>query len=185
MADAPRLKSMYKDSYAKALQAEFKLKNINQAPKLEKIVINVGLGRAKDDKRLLEVATNTLRKISGQQPVATVAKASIAGFKLRAGSQIGLKVTRRGDREYGFADRLSNLVLRRRRDPHGVSPKSFDNQGNYSLGINEQSVFPELTFEDTATPHGLEVVFVISGRGKKHSRALLEKLGLPFEKENR
>ncbi|MBI2285295.1 50S ribosomal protein L5 [Candidatus Saccharibacteria bacterium] len=177
-----RLKALYQEKYASALKDELKLKNINQAPRLEKIIINAGLGRAKDDKRLLEVATNTLRKISGQQPVRTTARASIAGFKLRAGSQVGLKVTLRGDRMYEFADRLISLVLPRLRDFHGVSPKSFDSQGNYSLGLGDQSVFPELTFEDTATPHGLQVVFVISNLGKEHSRALLEKLGLPFEK---
>lgn len=177
-----RLKALYQDKYAGDLRDELKLKNINQAPRLEKIIINAGLGRAKDDKRLLEVATNTLRKISGQQPIRTTARASIAGFKLRAGSQVGLKVTLRGDRMYEFADRLISLVLPRLRDFHGVSLKSFDSQGNYSLGLSDQSVFPELTFEDTATPHGLQVVFVISNQGKEHSRALLEKLGLPFEK---
>jgi len=180
----PRLKALYKE-YAFALKDELNLKNISQVPKLEKIVINAGLGRAKDDKRLLEVAANTIRKISGQQPIKTAAKSSIAGFKLRAGNQIGLKVTLRGDRMYEFADRLINLVLPRLRDFHGVSSGSFDAQGNYSLGLSDQSVFPELTFEDTATPHGLQVVFVISNQGKEHSKALLEKLGLPFEKENK
>lgn len=177
-----RLKAIYNDKYAKELKDELSLKNINQAPRLEKIVINVGLGRAKEDKRLIEVASNTLRKISGQQPVTTTAKASIAGFKLREGSQIGLKATLRGDRMYEFADRLINLVLPRLRDFHGVSPKSFDNQGNYTMGLSDQSVFPELTYEDTATPHGLQVIFVISNLEKAHSKALLEKLGLPFEK---
>lgn len=184
-AYSPRLKALYTDKHAKVLKDELGLKNINDVPRLEKIVINAGLGRAKDDKRLLEVATNTLRKISGQQPIRTTAKASIAGFKLRAGSQVGLKVTLRGGKMYEFADRLINLVLPRLRDFHGVSPKSFDSQGNYSLGFSDQSVFPELTFEDTATPHGLQVVFVISGHGAEHSKALLEKLGMPFEKESK
>lgn len=178
----PRLKTAFRDKFSKELADELKLANVNQVPRLEKIIINAGLGRAKDEKRLLEVAANTMRKISGQQPIITTAKASIAGFKLREGSQVGLKVTLRGDRMYEFADRLINLVLPRLRDFHGVSPKSFDKRGNYSLGLSDQSVFPELTFEDTATPHGLQVVFVISGRGHEHSRALLEKLGLPFEK---
>lgn len=182
---APRLKALYRDKYAKELKEGLKLKNIHEVPRLEKIVINVGLGKAKDDKRLLEVATNTLRKITGQQPITTTAKSSIAAFKLREGSPIGLKVTLRGDRMYEFADRLINLVLPRLRDFHGVSPKSFDPHGNYSLGLPDQSAFPELTFEDTATPHGLQIVFVISGKGPEYSRALLEKLGLPFQKENR
>lgn len=181
----PRLKALYKDKYAKELRKELKLKNIHEVPKLEKIIINVGLGRAKEDKRLLEVATNTLRKITGQQPITTTAKASIAAFKLREGTPIGLKVSLRGDRMYEFADRLINLVLPRLRDFHGVKPDSFDPEGNYSLGLPDQSAFPELTFEDTATPHGLQIVFVISSYGPEHSRALLEKFGLPFEKENR
>lgn len=179
---SPRLKTQYREKYSKELKDELGLKNINQVPRLEKIVINIGLGKAKDEKRLLEVAANTLRKITGQQPVETVAKSSIAGFKLREGSRIGLKVSLRGDRMYEFADRLINLVLPRLRDFHGVSHKSFDKNGNYSLGLSDQSVFPELTFEDTATAHGLQVVFVVSGQGPDHSRALLEKFGLPFEK---
>jgi large subunit ribosomal protein L5 len=184
-AAVPRLKAQYNQKYAKELMKELNLSNINQVPRLEKIIINSGLGRAKDDKKVLEVASNTLRQISGQQPVKTNAKASIAGFKLREGSQVGLKVTLRGDRMYEIADRLINLVLPRLRDFRGVSAKAFDKQGNYSIGLSDQSVFPELSFEDTATPHGLQVVFVISGQGPAHSRALLEKLGLPFEKEQR
>ena len=184
-APTPRLKTQYGQKYSQELMLDLGLKNINQVPKLEKIIINAGLGKAKDDKRILEVAENTLKKISGQQPVKTVAKGSIAGFKLREGSQIGLKVTLRGDRMFEFADRLINLVLPRFRDFHGVNPRSFDKQGNFSLGFSDQSVFPELTFEDTATPHGLQVVFVISGRGPDDSKVLLEKLGLPFEKENK
>lgn len=179
---AARLKNFYHDNYRHDLKQELNLKNINQVPKLDKIVINVGLGKAKDDKRLLDVASNTISKITGQQPVLTKAKGSIAGFKLREGVPIGLMVTLRGDRMYEFADRLINLVLPRLRDFHGVNHQSFDKQGNYSLGFNDQSVFPELTFEDTATPHGMQVVFVISGQGQAHSKALLEKMGLPFEK---
>lgn len=157
-----RLKALYNSEIAAQLQKELKLENANQVPKMEKIVINVGLGRAKDDKKLMEVATNTLRKITGQQPIETTARMSIASFKLREGNKIGLKVTLRGQRMYEFADRLINIVLPRLRDFHGVSEKAFDKQGNYSLGITEQSVFPELTFEETTTPHGLQVVFVIN-----------------------
>lgn len=178
-----RLKAAYKSQYAPELQKDLKLANAHQVPRLEKIVINVGLGRAKDDKKLMEVATNTLRKITGQEPVQTTARLSIASFKLREGNKIGLKVTLRGDYMYEFADRLINIVLPRLRDFHGVSAKAFDKQGNYSLGLTEQSVFPELTFEETTTPHGLQVVFVIKSNGQADSRALLEKFGMPFEKE--
>jgi large subunit ribosomal protein L5 len=178
-----RLKADYDQKLLKELQNELKLKNPHQVPKLEKIVVNVGLGRAKDDKKALEAATNTLRKITGQQPVETVAKNSIAGFKLREGNKIGLKVTLRGERMYEFLDRVINLVLPRLRDFHGVSAKAFDQQGNYAIGFIDQSVFPELSFEETTTSHGLQVIFVINAKDKVQSRALLEKFGLPFEKE--
>lgn len=180
-----RLRDQYNNQIAKELQKELELKNFHQVPRLEKIVINVGLGRAKDDKRAMEVATNTLVKITGQQPMQTTAKKSIAGFKLREGNKIGLKVTLRGDRMYEFADRLINIVLPRLRDFHGVSAKAFDKGGNYSLGMTDQSTFPELTFEETTTPHGIQINFVINSEGPAHSRALLEKFGIPFEKENK
>jgi large subunit ribosomal protein L5 len=177
-----RLKAMYYDSVIKELKDELKLANINQVPKLEKIVVNVGLGKAKDDKKVLEVATNTLRKITGQQPIQTKAKKSIASFKLREGNVIGLKVTLRGDKMYEFMDRFINLILPRLRDFHGVSAKAFDKSGNFSVGITEQSVFPELKFDETTTPHGLQAVFVINAHNPEHSRLLLEKFGMPFEK---
>ena len=177
-----RLKTLYNDKYAVELQKELKLANVHAVPRLEKIVVSSGLGRAQDDQRLLEVAANTLRKITGQQPISTTARMSIASFKLREGSKIGLKVTLRDERMYEFADRLINVVLPRLRDFHGVSGKSFDKQGNYNLGFTDQSVFPELTFEDTTTPHGLQVVFVIKSKDPAQARALLEKFGLPFEK---
>lgn len=179
-----RLKMLYNSKYSTELMKELGLKNINEVPRLGKIVINVGLGRAKDDKRLLEVGANTLRKITGQQPVDTVARMSIASFKLREGNKIGLKVTLRGERMYEFADRFINIVLPRLRDFHGVSAGSFDKHGNYSVGLADQSVFPELTYEETATPHGLQVVFNINAKQPEHARVLLEKLGLPFERNN-
>jgi large subunit ribosomal protein L5 len=178
-----RLRSQYKDVIAKELMAELKLVNSHQVPKLDKIVVNIGLGRAKDDKKMIEVATNTVRKITGQEPVQTIAKNSIAGFKLREGNMIGLKVTLRGDQMYEFADRLINIVLPRLRDFHGVSASAFDKQGNYSLGMTDQSVFPELTFEETTTVHGLQAVFVIDAHEQAHARALLEKFGMPFVRE--
>jgi large subunit ribosomal protein L5 len=177
-----RLKAEYNDKYAAELVKELGLKNKMQAPKIEKIVLNIGLGRAKDDKKMMEVATNTLRKITGQQPVETVAKKSIAGFKLRDGNKIGLKLTLRGDNMYEFMDRLINIVLPRLRDFHGVKA-AFDKSGNFSLGLTEQSVFPELTFEETTTTHGLQAVFVIKCEEQAHARALLEKFGMPFEKK--
>ncbi|MBX4191132.1 50S ribosomal protein L5 [Candidatus Saccharibacteria bacterium] len=179
-----RLKRQYFDTIVPELQKELKLKNVFEVPRLEKIVINCGLGRAKDDKRLLEVAANTLRKITGQQPVETIAKQSIASFKLREGNKIGLKVTLRDQRMYEFADRFINIILPRLRDFHGVSPSSFDKQGNFSIGITDQSVFPELTYEDTATAHGLQVILNIKAKSPEHARMLLEKLGMPFERRS-
>lgn len=179
----PRLRVQYNDVIAKELLKELDLANPHQVPRLQKIVINVGLGRALTDKKMMEVATNTLRKVTGQQPIQTTAKNSIAGFKLREGNKIGLKVTLRGDKMYEFLDRIITVVLPRLRDFHGVSAKAFDAQGNFSLGMVDQSVFPELPFEETTTPHGLQAVFVIDCEEKAHSRALLEKFGMPFEKE--
>jgi large subunit ribosomal protein L5 len=178
----PRLKQDYNQELRKQLQEELSLANIHEAPRLEKIVINVGIGRAKDDKKLLEVAANTVRKITGQQPIELAAKQSVAGFKLREGNKIGMKVTLRGDRMYEFADRLISLILPRLRDFRGVSNTSFDKSGNYSIGLTDQSVFPELSYEETTTVHGLQAVFVIKAQQASHSKLLLEKFGMPFEK---
>lgn len=180
-----RLRTAYKDVYVTELEKQLGLKNVNQVPKLEKIVVNVGLGRAKDDKKVIEAATNTLTKITGQKPVETYAKKSIAGFKLREGNMIGLKVTLRGDKMYEFMDRVINIVLPRLRDFHGVSNKAFDKSGNYSIGFTDQSVFPELTFDETTTTHGLQVVFVINAKEPAHAKALLASFGMPFEKEEK
>lgn len=180
---APRLYKMYTTKYRTELESELGLGNINQVPALEKIVINVGLGRAKDDKRMFEVASNTLLKITGQKPQATYARMSIASFKLREGNKVGLKVTLRGPRMYEFLDRLINLVLPRLRDFHGVSNKAFDGQGNYAIGLQEQSIFPELSYEETAQPHGMQVIIVTTTENKIHSKALLSKFGMPFEKK--
>lgn len=180
-----RLKTLYLNQYVPELMKELSIENINQVPKLEKITLNIGLGRAKDDKKLLEVAANTLKKITGQQPVETIAKVSIASFKLREGNKIGLKVTLRGERMYEFLDRLVNIVLPRLRDFHGVKNTAFDRQGNFALGLTEQSVFPELSYEETTTPHGLQIVMTIRSHEPAHSRALLTKFGMPFEKEKK
>jgi len=181
---APRLKAMYKDTFVKELQAELKLGNVHQVPKLEKIVVSVGIGKNKDDKRYYEAVHNTLVKITGQAPVDRMAKKSIATFKIRAGlNRVGISVTLRGTRMYEFLDRFVNISLPRVRDFHGVSAKAFDASGNYNLGIVEQSIFPELTFEETQIVHGLQITFVISGGDAGYSRALLEKFGFPFEKQ--
>ncbi len=177
-----RLKRLYHDEVKRQLLTELKLKNLHQVPHLEKIVLNVGLGKAKDDKKLIEAAANTLTKISGQKPIPTVAKKSIASFKLREGNRIGLKVTLRDERMYEFLDRFINIVLPRLRDFHGVSLKAFDKSGNYSIGINDQSVFPELSFSETTTVHGLQVVLVVRAKSAEQAQALLEKFGMPFEK---
>lgn len=178
-----RMKTEYQTKYVAELQKELGLDNVMQVPKLEKIVLNVGLGKSKEDKKMIEVATNTLTKITGQKPVETYAKNSIAGFKLREGQKIGLKVTLRGDYMYEFMDRLINIVLPRLRDFHGVKANAFDKSGNFSLGLIDQSVFPELTFDETTTAHGMQAVFVVKCQEPAHSRALLEKFGMPFEKE--
>lgn len=178
----PRLKQLYIDKYVSELQKELGLKNANEVPKLERIVVNSGLGRAKDDKKLMEVATLTMTKVTGQKPIQTTAKQSIASFKLREGNKIGLKVTLRDQRMYEFLDRTINVVLPRLRDFHGVSNKAFDGQGNYSIGFSDQTVFPEINFDDAPVTHGLQVVLVIRAKKPEHARALLKKFGMPFEK---
>lgn len=177
-----RLGTLYRGQLAKELQDELKINNVHQVPKLRKIIVSVGLGRAKEDKKVIAAAENTLAKITGQKPIPTYARKSIASFKLRESQQIGLKVTLRGEHMYEFADRLINIVLPRLRDFHGVSYSSFDNQGCYHLGLVDQSVFAELSFEETSTVHGLQVSFVISQSDARSSQLLLHKMGMPFDK---
>jgi len=181
---APRLKALYKEKYVKELQAELSLANVHQVPKLEKITVSVGTGKNKESKAHIEAVKNTLTKITGQMPVEKLAKKSIATFKIRAGmgAPVGVMVTLRGARMYEFLDRLVNVSLPRVRDFHGVGVK-FDKGGNYNLGLNDQSIFTELSFEETQVIHGLQITFVIKNEDAAHSRALLEKFGLPFEKE--
>lgn len=181
----PRLKTLYQTKYVGELEKELNIDNVNNVPKLTKIVVSSGVGRNKDNKHYQEVVNNTLTKITGQKPVHRLAKKSIATFKIRKGmgAPVGQSVTLRGDRMWEFLDRLVNVAMPRIRDFHGVSAKAFDKQGNYSLGITEQSIFPELTFEETATLHGLQVTFAIKNGSSVASRALLDKFGFPFEKE--
>ncbi len=184
--DSPRLKALYKSTYAAELKKELGLANMHEVPKLQKIVVSVGIGKHKDDKRHHELVVTTLAKITGQQPIDRMAKKSIASFKIRAGmNRVGVSVTLRGARMYEFLDRLVNIAMPRIRDFHGVSAKGFDRRGNYNLGLVEQSVFPELTFEDTQVLHGLQITFVIQPSNAANSRALLEKFGVPFEKGDR
>lgn len=183
---APRLKALYNTQYAGELQAELGLDNIHQVPKLEKIVVSVGMGKFKEDKRFQETVINTLTKVTGQAPTKRLPKKSIAGFKIRAnmGAPIGALVTLRGARMYEFLDRFANIALPRVRDFHGVGLK-FDRSGNYNYGIADQSIFPELSFEETQLIHGMQITFSIENGNKTASRALLEKFGLPFEKESK
>jgi large subunit ribosomal protein L5 len=183
---APRLKRLYKEELVPHLQKQLGLRNIHQVPKLDKIVLNVGIGKHKDDKRHHEVVVNTLRKVTGQQPVDRMARKSIAAFKIRAGmNRVGVSVTLRDKYMYEFMDRLINVALPRVRDFHGVAGKAFDKSGNYALGIVEQSIFPELNFEDTQILHGLQVNFIINTQEPSHSKALLTAFGMPFEKEEK
>lgn len=180
---SPRLKEQFNTKVRELLKQDLQLKNTHQVPQLEKVVVSVGLGRGKDDKRLFEVATNTLAMITGQQPVETIARKSIASFKLREGNRVGLMVTLRGDRMFEFVDRIITVVLPRLRDFHGVSQTSFDSQGNYNIGFKDQSVFPELSYEDTTVPHGVQITIVTTGANPEGSQALLAAFGMPFEKK--
>ncbi len=181
----PALKTKYFSVIVPNFMKEHNLSNPHEVPRIRKIVLNTGLGKAKDDKKLLEAATNTLAKVSGQHPIQTKAKKSIAAFKLREGNVIGLKVTLRGNRMYEFLDRLITLVLPRQRDFHGVKTKAFDNFGNYSIGFIDQSVFPELSFEETTTVHPLQVNIIMDSNNRDLSQSLLEKFGMPFSKESK
>ena len=182
----PRLKALYQEKLVAELREELKLPNVHQVPKLTKIVVSSGIGKNKDDKRFHEIVFNTLRKVTGQQPVDRMARKSIATFKIRAGmNRVGVSVTLRDARMYEFLDRLVNIALPRVRDFHGVGANGFDKGGNYSLGIPDQSIFPELNFEDTQVLHGLQVTFVFQTSQPEYTRALLEKFGMPFEKGDR
>jgi large subunit ribosomal protein L5 len=178
-----RLAEIYTKSIVKPLMEELSITNIHQAPRLDKVVINVGVGDAKDNQKHLEEVVGNLTKITGQKPVITRAKQSIAGFKIRAGQPIGVRVTLRGDRMYDFIDRLVNIALPRLRDFRGLSRNGFDGHGNYNLGVKEQVIFPEIHFDLAERIHGLNVTVVTNAKNDQAATALLEKLGFPFEKE--
>ena len=178
----PRLKVLYRDKVLPVMMKEFGYKNPMQVPRVERIVLNVGLGEAVQNVKLLESAASELEQITGQKPVLTRAKKAIAGFKLREGIPIGVKVTLRGTRMHEFMDRLVAVALPRIRDFRGISPKAFDGRGNYTLGLKEQLTFPEIKYDDIASIHGMDITFVTSAKRNDEAKALLAHLGMPFRK---
>src|SRR5215203_5611681 len=179
---APRLKQKYHDDIRGALKTQLELGNAMQVPRLEKIVINMGVGRATQQPSLLEGAVSDLTKISGQKPVVTKAKNSIAGFKLREGQSIGCKVTLRGDRMWEFLDRLIAVAIPRIRDFRGLPAHSWDSRGNYTFGLAEQTVFPEIDYDKIDAPRGMDITIVTSAETNDQGRALLEAFGFPFKR---
>ena len=177
-----RLSVMYKETVVPALIKEFGYKNINEVPKLEKIVLNMGLGEVKDNSKSFQIAVDELTAIAGQKAVATVSKKAISNFKVREGMKIGAKVTLRGNRMYEFLDRLVSIALPRVRDFKGVNNKAFDGKGNYAMGIKEQLIFPEISYDKIDKVRGLDVVFVTSAKSDEEAKALLSALGIPFRK---
>ncbi len=177
-----RLRETYKNEVFKALMDKFQYSNVMEVPKLEKITINMGLGEAKDNAKMLETAVEELSIISGQKPVITKAKKSIANFKVRQGMPVGTKVTLRGDNMYVFADKFFNIALPRVRDFKGVSKNAFDGRGNYSMGIKEQLIFPEINYDKVDKIKGMNVVFTTTAKTDEEAAELLRLLGMPFEK---
>ena len=177
-----RLKEQYQNEIVDAMIKKFGYKNIMEVPKLDKIVINMGLGDCKDNPKALEVAVKELEAIAGQKAITTKAKKSIANFKLREGMNIGAKVTLRGERMYEFMDKLMNIALPRVRDFHGVSDKAFDGRGNYALGIREQLLFPEIDYDKVEKVRGMEMIFVTTAQSDEECKELLRLMGMPFTK---
>lgn len=175
-----RLQDKYREEVAQALRQKFGYENVMQIPRLEKVVINMGLGDCKDNSKALETALSELTIIAGQKPLVTKAKKSIANFKLRAGMNVGAKVTLRGARMYEFTDKLVSIVLPRVRDFRGVSPKAFDGRGNFSLGVREQLIFPEIEYDKVEKNRGMEMIFVTTAKTDEEARELLRLLGMPF-----
>lgn len=177
-----RLKDQYQNEIVDALTKKFGYKNVMEVPKLDKIVINMGIGEAKENGKILDVAMKELEAIAGQKPVPTRAKKAIANFKLREGMPIGCKVTLRGEKMYEFLDRLVNLALPRVRDFRGVNPNAFDGRGNYALGIKEQIIFPEIEFDKIDKVRGMDIIFVTTAKTDEEARELLTQFNMPFEK---
>ena len=181
--DVPRLKERYEGELRKKLQADLELANPMEVPRVTKIVINMGVGKATQQRSLLDGAVNDLEIITGQKPMVTKAKKSIAGFKLREGNEIGAKVTLRGNRMWEFYDRLVSLAIPRIRDFRGLSPTQFDGRGNYTFGVTEQLIFPEIDYDKIDTVRGMDITIVTTARTDDHARALLRALGFPFRRE--
>lgn len=179
---AARLKEMYRNEVFPALKEQFKYESVMQVPKLEKVTLNMGLGEAKENSKILESAVSEIALITGQRPVVTKARKSIANFKVRQGMPVGAKVTLRGDNMYEFVDKLINIALPRVRDFKGVSKNSFDGRGNYSMGIKEQLIFPEINYDKVDSIKGMNIVFTTTAKTDEEAQALLAGLGMPFEK---
>jgi len=179
-----RLQEQYKNEIAPALQKELGLKNVMQIPKITKVVVNIGVGEALDNPKALDAAANDLTIITGQKPVVIAAKKAISNFKLREGRQIGVKVTLRGEKMWAFLDRLINVALPRVRDFRGISADSFDGRGNYTLGLTEQLIFPEIQYDKIDKVRGMEISIVTTAETDDHARQLLSKFGMPFRKGN-
>jgi large subunit ribosomal protein L5 len=177
-----RLKEQYLNEIVAGMTKKFSYKNVMEVPKLDKIVINMGVGEAKDNAKVLETALKDMEIIAGQKPVTTKAKKSVANFKIREGMAIGCKVTLRGEKMYEFADRLINLSLPRVRDFRGVNPNAFDGRGNYSLGIKEQVIFPEIEYDKIDKVRGMDIIFVTTAKTDEEARELLTQFGMPFKK---
>ena len=179
---AVRLREMYKADVVPALQKKFNYKSVMQIPKIDKVIINVGAGEAKDNSKVIDAIMGDLAQITGQKPVKCVAKKSVANFKLREGMTIGVKVTLRGDKMYEFIDRFFNLALPRVRDFRGINPNSFDGRGNYSMGIKEQLIFPEIDYDKIDKVRGMDICFVTTANTDEEARELLTLMGAPFAK---
>ncbi len=178
----PRLKTKYLNEVKPAMQEKFQYKNVMEIPKFEKIVVNMGVGEAATDSKAIDGAVRDLRAITGQQPMITRARKSIASFRLRAGMPIGAKVTLRGDRMWEFFDRLTAVAIPRIRDFRGISPKSFDGRGNFSMGVTEQLIFPEIDFDSVDHTRGMDITIVTTAKTDEEAKALLDAFGFPFKK---
>ena len=178
----PRLKTKYNDEVKQLMQDKFQYKNVMEIPKFEKIVVNMGVGEAATDSKAIDGAVRDLRVITGQQPMVTRARKSIASFRLRAGMPIGAKVTLRGDRMWEFFDRLTSVAIPRIRDFRGISAKSFDGRGNFSMGVTEQLIFPEVDFDSVDHTRGMDITFVTTAKTDEEAKALLDAFGFPFKK---
>ena len=182
MANTPNLKKLYQDEVAPALMQKFGYKSTMQIPRLEKIVVNVGCSEARENAKVLDAVVSDLTAITGQKAIITIAKKSVANFKVREGMPVGAKVTLRGDKMWEFLDRLFNVALPRVRDFHGINPNSFDGRGNYAMGVKEQLIFPEIEYDKIDKIRGMDIIICTTAKTDEEARALLEQVGAPFER---